>query len=163
MGYSSGYGFSWSDMAANAIGSGTAYLHNDSADRFFPQLKYSFHQTDYPHRNRSLLGDNYGSEMLKDYNGQTYWLSIPGIIKKYPWLCVSLGYGAHDMIRARDAQNRAMGLDPYRQFYFSFDADLTKIKTNNCLLKGIFSAFRFVKIPFPMLEFSKSGVKAHPF
>jgi hypothetical protein len=162
-GYSSGYGFSWSDMLANTIGSGSAYFHDENNDRFFPQLKYSFHQTRFPRFNRPLLGDNYASQMLKDYNGQTYWLSIPGLVRKYPWFCVSLGYGAHDMIRARDQQNKEIGLDPYRQYYLSFDIDFTRSKTQSCLLKGLFSTFRFIKFPFPMLEFSKHGVKARPF
>jgi hypothetical protein len=161
-GYSSGYGFSWGDMLANGIGSGSAYLHNVSKERFFPQIKYSFHQTTYPLANPSLLGRSLVSQMLKDYNGQTYWVSVPGLIRKYPWMCLSVGYGATGMIRARDAQNKALGLDPHRQYYLSFDVDITRIKTQNCFLKGMFSVFRFVKIPFPALQFSKHGLRAHP-
>jgi len=49
-----------------------------------------------------VLGESRGSSILKDYNGQTYWLSlnlkdITGVSAMPEWLSVSGGYSATGM------------------------------------------------------------------
>lgn len=162
-GFSKGYGFSISDVGANALGSAAAFFDPQVKTSCYPIPKFSYHFTEYAALNPALLGSNRAERVLKDYNGHTYWLSVPSIIRRYPWACISFGYGATGMANAKDVQNQIRGLDPYRSYYFSLDADLTKIPLRNCALKGLTSVFRFVKIPFPALEINRHKAVFHPF
>ncbi len=155
-GFSKEWGFSTGDMLANI--SGTSLLIGQellwSEQRI--GLKYSFHQTKYASLNQDLLGGNFVEQSLKDYNGQTYWLSFNlwSFNKKSTlpkWLNIAVGYGAEKMLHGNEIplDNR------YRQFYLSLDVDLTKIKTKSSVLKTLFSTINFIKIPAPTLSYSK--------
>lgn len=168
-GYSEEWGFSWGDMAANVTGAGL-YIGQEllwKEQRF--TIKYSFHRTDYAPQNPEVLGNGFSEEFLKDYNGQTYWLSLNlhAFFKesKIPsWLNVALGYGAEGMISGSNTNNNdvVQEQNPYRQFYLSLDLDLTRIKTNSHVLRTIFDVFNVIKVPFPALEFNdKNGIKFH--
>jgi hypothetical protein len=108
--------------------------------------------------------------LLKDYNGQTYWLSanVHSFLKqsKIPnWLNFAVGYGADGMITGRSEINDSF-LYPEtqrtRQFYLSLDVDLTKIHTRSHFLKTFFSIFNSIKIPAPTFEINGLGkVKFH--
>ena len=169
-GYSAEWGFSWGDVVANA--SGTAlYVGQEllwDEQRIVP--KFSFHQTPYAGARPEVLGTTLSEEILKDYNGQTYWLSVNmhSFFKesKIPkWLNVAVGYGAEGMIGAEDGLINTIFLpekDRTRQFYVSLDLDLTKIKTENHFLKTLFSVFNSIKVPAPTLEFrGLGGLKGH--
>lgn len=168
-GYSEEWGFSWGDMAANVTGAGL-YVGQEllwKEQRF--TIKYSFHRTDYAPQNPEVLGNGFSEEFLKDYNGQTYWLSLNlhAFFKesKIPsWLNVALGYGAEGMISGSNTNDNdvVQEQNPYRQFYLSLDVDLTRIKTNSHVLRTIFDVFNVIKVPFPALEFNdKNGIKFH--
>lgn len=168
-GYSEEWGFSWGDMAANVTGAGL-YIGQEllwKEQRF--TIKYSFHRTDYAPQNPEVLGNGFSEEFLKDYNGQTYWLSLNlhAFFKesKIPsWLNVALGYGAEGMISGSNTNDNdvVQEQNPYRQFYLSLDLDLTRIKTNSHVLRTIFDVFNVIKVPFPALEFNdKNGIKFH--
>jgi len=116
------------------------------------------------------LGSGILEEALKDYNGQTYWLSanLHSFFKnsKIPkWLNVAVGYGADGMLSGNETlivNNALIKQNRRRQFYLSLDVDLTRVKTNSGLLKSIFSVFNTIKVPFPSLEFTNNnGVKFH--
>lgn len=169
-GTSSQWGFSWSDMAANATGT-TLYVSQEllwNEQRIVP--KFSFHTTQYASVRPNVLGNSFSQQILKDYNGQTYWLSanVNSFLKqsKIPkWLNVAVGYGADGMITGRSEINDSF-LYPEtqrkRQFYLSLDADLTKIYTKSQFLKTIFSIFNLIKIPAPTFEINGLGkVKFH--
>lgn len=170
-GCSSGWGFSWSDIGANTAGTILCMGQQLGWDEQRIILKYSFHTTSYPAYRPNILGENFQEQLLKDYNGQTYWLSVNvhDFLKeesKFPrWLNVAVGYGAEGMTGGSsnppyfDASGKEVVFDRYRQFYLSLDADLTKIKTRSRFLKTLFTAVGFIKIPFPAVEFSKYGVK----
>ncbi len=169
-GFSEEWGFSWSDMAANALGTGL-YVGQELlwADQRM-QLKYSFHTTKYADMNPDKLGDSFLEQMLKDYNGQTYWLSfnLHAFFKESgipPWLNVAFGYGAEGMLTARSDYDTTLFPDQnrYRQYYFSLDVDLTRIKTDSNVLKTLFSVLNVLKFPFPALEInSEDGLVFHP-
>lgn len=164
-GYSAAYGASATDLAANAAGSlfylGQGFLWKDV--RIHP--KFSFHQTSLARQRPDVLGNGI-SEILKDYNGQTLWLSVD-VAKFIPssgwpkWLEISGGYGAQDMIYARDNQNRDAGYNPYRQYYLSLDVNLQAIPTRSKFLKTLFKVVNMIKVPAPALEFSNKGIKVH--
>ncbi len=171
-GYSSGWGFSWGDMAANALGCGLAIGQKAWWNEQRIQLKFSFYTSGYAKYRTDLLGESFATQILKDYNGQTYWLSInPSSFMrkdtKFPrWLNVAFGYGANGMLGARynnilvvDEDGTTHYFNRYRQGYFSLDVDLTRIKTRSKLLRSVFSCLNVIKIPFPNLEVSEGKLK----
>lgn len=160
-GYSSEWGASLGDVVANA--SGTAlYVSQEliwKEQRITP--KFSFHNTKYASYRPEVLGSSFTEQILKDYNGQTYWLSVNlhSFAKgsKIPkWLNLALGYGADGMITGNiEDTPPVLTSNPkrFRQFYLSLDVDLTKIKTKSHFLKTVFSVLNTVKIPAPTIEF----------
>jgi hypothetical protein len=167
-GFSPDYGFSPGDMAANITGSALFLGQIALWDEIRIQPKFSFHYTSLAAVRPELLGSSFSERWLKDYNGQTYWLSAsPGSFftnSKWPkWLCLSVGYGIGDMVSAEKHRSVDMGYTPYRQYYLSLDIDLTKIKTKSKLLKTIGFMANSVKIPAPALRFGKNGVDFKPF
>lgn len=170
-GFSAEWGASMGDVVANA--SGTAlYVSQEliwNEQRIVP--KFSFHATEYAKYRSDLLGSSIQEQILKDYNGQTYWFSanLYSFAKKSKipkWLNLALGYGAEGMIGENDQKNSVIfpiKPEKYRQFYISLDLDLTKINTKFHFLKTIFSVLNTVKIPAPTLEYSpQKGFKFHP-
>ena len=166
-GFSKEWGASSGDILANAAGSGLLIGQELLWNEQRITLKYSFHQTKYAKQRPNTLGENYIQQALKDYNGQTYWLSanIWSFNKKskFPkWLNVAFGYGAEGMLYGNSNTANSILQDPYRQFYLSLDVDLSKIKTNSEFLKTIFSVVNFIKIPAPALEINTKGsIKFH--
>lgn len=157
-GFSEEWGFSVGDVVANATGTAILIGQELLWDEQRFQLKYSFHQTDNPQYWEETLGDDLLQQSLKDYNGQTYWLSVNiwSFFKdsSFPkWLNFAVGYG----IEGYDGSNS----NKYRQFYSSIDVDLTKIKTNSAFLSTVFNVFNFLKIPAPTLEYSENNFKFH--
>ena len=166
-GHSKKWGASLGDILANASGTGLLVGQELLWNEQRILLKYSFSQTDYPKQRPNVLGENFLQQALKDYNGQTYWLSanIWSFNKEsnFPkWLNVAFGYGADGMLYGETNPTNTFSQDPYRQFYLSIDLDLTKINTNSKFLKTLFSTINFIKIPAPTLEYNtKNGFKLH--
>lgn len=157
-GFSQQWGFSTGDMIANASGTGLLIGQELLWKEQRIQFKYSFHQTHFAPLRPNLLGRNFIEESIKDYNGQTYWLSanIWSFAKesKIPkWLNIAIGYGAENMITGDAMLND----NRFRQFYLSLDLDLTKIKTKSKFLKSLFETVNFIKIPAPTLIYSSNG------
>ena len=75
-GFSKEWGFSWGDMMANGAGTGLYIGQELLWQEQRITLKYSFHQTKYAKLSPDKLGNGLLEELLKDYNGQTYWLSF---------------------------------------------------------------------------------------
>ncbi|KOF04292.1 hypothetical protein OB69_01865 [Roseivirga seohaensis subsp. aquiponti] len=167
-GFSPDFGFSYGDMIANTAGSafflGQDLLWNEQ--RIKP--KFSFHRTDLAQQSRHLLGNGLAEELIKDYNGQTYWFSIDihAFAKKsnFPkWLNLGLGFGAEDMIRARVVQNDQAGFSSYRQLYFGIDFNLSYIKTDKKWLKTLLFILDGIHLPAPAFEFNSKKSKMHWF
>ena len=171
-GYSANWGFSLGDEAANIAG--TAFFVSQELlwkeQRIVP--KFSFHTTPYASARPSVLGSSIQEQILKDYNGQTYWLSANiysfSKFSKIPkWLNVAVGYGAKGMITGNDEFTNTIFLPEskrYRQFYLSLDVDLTKIETKSHFVKTILTVFNSIKIPAPTIEIRGSGsMKFHFF
>jgi hypothetical protein len=163
-GHSQAYGASAGDLTANALGSsfflGQQLLWHEQ--RLRP--KFSFHHTPYSGMRPNVLGDNGLSEIFKDYNGQTYWISadMDKFIRFPKWLDVSVGYGAHGMFYARDSENADIGLESYRQFYLSVDLDLQAIPTKSKVLRALLFVAGTIKFPAPAIEFSRGKAAFHP-
>jgi hypothetical protein len=168
-GYSSAYGASLGDEIANAGGSMLVLGQFLLWDEIRFQPKFSFHRTGLAALRPNVLGENTGEQILKDYNGQTYWMSfnISSFLKnetsRFPrWLNLAIGYGGHNMIYARKHQNQDAGLIPFRQYYLSFDVDMRFVKTKKRWVRYMLYPLNFIHIPFPAVEFNKKGINFHP-
>lgn len=172
-GLSSQWGASSGDVIANAAGAGLFISQQLGWNDQRLTLKWSYGPSQFAQYYPKLLGNTTMERALKDYNGQTYWLS--GNIKsflpkksKFPgWLNVAVGYGANGMVGANYNPGSINGVpipefERYRQYYLTFDVDLTRIKTKSHFLKFLFNGLNFIKIPFPTVEFnSKDNVVFH--
>ena len=166
-GFSEEWGFSWTDMAANVTGTGL-YVGQEllwNEQRIL--LKYSFQRTDFAQQRPDKLGNGFSEEFLKDYNGQTYWLSanINSFLKTKSvpnWLNLAFGYGADGMLSGNDNDPLFINQNRTRQYYLSLDIDLSRIKTNSNVLRTIFDVFNVIKVPFPTLQLNNDGrIKWH--
>ncbi len=165
-GYSEEWGFSTADIIANAMGTGLLVGQELLWNEQRILLKYSFHTTKYANQRPELLGENFLEQTLKDYNGQTYWLSANlwsfNKNSKIPkWLNIAFGYGAEGMISSNNDyfvnNNITNSTEKFRQYYLSLDIDLSKIETQSKFLKTIFSTVNFIKIPAPTFEITSQG------
>ena len=174
-GHSVKWGFSKGDMLANIAGcllyEGQQLLWNQQ----LISLKYSYHETIFPQYYPAELGGNLPQRMLKDYNGQSYWLSF-NIASFLPasggfprWLNFAAGYGAEGMVGAVQNPSEVNGkpvpyFRRYRQFYFSLDADLYRINGLSPLAATLLKVNRTIKMPAPALEWNEvNGLHFHPF
>ncbi len=132
-------------------------------------------------RARELYGVSFAESFLKDYNALTIWAScnlrsLTGSQSSWlpPWLNLAVGYGAENVYGGfsnhwTDEAGNNFSVDPvayprYRQFYLSFDVDLSRIPTRSHFVKTLFTVFNWVKIPGPALEVNTlGGVKLHGF
>jgi len=173
-GFSSKWGFSKGDMLANIFGAALFAAQQKGWNQQRISMKWSFHMSPYAKYYPAELGSNFFSRMLKDYNGQTYWLSF-NIASFLPtnsgfpyWLNMSLGYGAEGMIGARSNPTSVNGqaipeFPRYRKFYFAPDANLFSIPTNSSFYNAAAYLTKFSKIPAPTLGWSKlNGLKFFP-
>jgi len=166
-GFYEGWGFSWGDIIANTAGSaflaGQELLFNEQLIRY----KLSYWKSPYLDISNGYLGDNGFDGFFYDYNGHSFWLSVPVNrlipVNRIPdWLCLSAGYGANGMFGEFKNIRYYHGqfipeTERYRQFLLSLDIDWTRIKTRSPLLKKILNAMVFIKLPFPTIEFNTLG------
>ena len=172
-GFSSGWGASVSDFAANTFGSAMFISQQIGWDEQRVLLKYSYHPTKFANYRPEVLGANNLERTLKDYNGITYWFSANpnsfGLDFFPAWLNVALGYSAAGMTGGSENVTgfyNGKFIPEYertRQFFFSFDVDLNRIETRSETLKLVFKSIGFIKIPFPAIELnSNKKLKFHP-
>lgn len=162
-GYAAEYGASATDLAANTVGSAAALAQYLAWREIRIMTKYSFHRTRFAAYRPAVLGRTLAEQMLKDYNGQTYWLAVDvarflPATSKYPkWLNVAVGYGTAEMVYNVAAMNQAAGFRAYRQFYLAPDLNLTGIKTRSKFLKTAFCVLSMIHFPAPALEYNARG------
>jgi len=172
-GLSEDWGFSWSDIAANTAGVGLFFVQQKIWKEQRIRMKFSSSPSSYATYRPEVLGSNFSERLFKDYNGQTYWLSVnPHSFladnSRFPtWLNVAFGYSIEERIFG--SQNTAIlnidGMErtftSRRQYLFSLDIDLQKIPVKKPWLKTLFHTLNHIKIPFPALEYSNTGFKLH--
>jgi len=185
-GFSSKWGFSVFDFGANLTGTSLFAFQQSIWNEQRIMIKmgggsriYSgrVSSTDNSHslllsqRANDLFGSSFPSRFLKDYNEQTYWLSINlssfGVAQNLPkWLNIAVGYGAENMYGGFNnswvTDGMSYNLDGgnykrFHQFYLSPDIDLTKIKTKSKVLKSLLGIFNIFKIPLPTIELTSNG------
>jgi len=177
-GFSEEWGWSWGDFAANIAGSGLLVAQELAWDEQRIQMKWSFNRKRYDdpilnERSDELFGTGLAERILKDYNGQTYWLSTslkPFFPKsRLPnWLQISVGTGVEGLFGGyenigRDENGEVVfdrtDIKRRRQWYLAPDVDLTKIKTKKKGIKVALQILNIIKFPAPSLEYSKGGFR----
>lgn len=167
-----GYGFSLGDIAANTMGSalvlGQELLFKEEVIKY----KFSYWESRYSKNSNGYFGETTMNRLLKDYNGHTYWFSMP--VNKIvcnqnlpAWLNIAVGYGANGMYGefVNVSSYNGVSIPPtnrYRQYLLSLDIDWARIKTKSKFLKLVLEGMNFIKLPFPTLEYnSKSEFKGY--
>jgi len=174
-GFSANYGASVFDLMANLAGSVSAFalLKLKVTETIYP--KFSFHFTSYAILRPQLLGATWPQRILKDYNGQTYWISIrfkdvPGLSVMPAWLLFSIGYGVDGLLGGHDNKADQPGervvdfsyITRANKIVLSLDLDGTSVRVGNKYINYLLNVSRCVKIPAPAVEFnSVSGIKFH--
>lgn len=178
-GHAEGWGFSKGDMVANVAGTALFMGQQFGAGQQVVSLKYGFRKTIYPPFRPNLLGKTTGQQMLKDYNGQQYWLSVnlASVLPVGPdfprWLNMDVGYsgsgmtGGHENPPMTDADGKPVEFNRFRQFFISPDADLSRINQPDPLQPLPWQRFvgtvQFFKIAAPSLEYNPvKGLRFHP-
>ncbi|MCU0396220.1 MAG: YfiM family protein [Chitinophagaceae bacterium] len=152
--HSAEWGWSWGDMAANTLGSSLMVAQ---------QLGWKEQRISF-----KLFGTSTAEKMLKDYNGQTYWLSAN--LKSFfrqsklpPWLNIAVGYGADGMYGgfSNTWTDESTGISydytqvpRVRQWYLAPDIDFTRIPTKSKFLRSVFFCLNAFKLPAPTLQYS---------
>lgn len=171
-GHSKKWGFSWSDLLANIAGTASYTVQQLLWQKEYFIPKFSFFPTEFAPYRPEVLGSSFASSLMKDYNGQTYWLSFSlGTFiksKKFPeWLCFSFGYSVSEKL----VGNKEFYQDPIsgrefhskRQFLFSLDIDFSKIPAKKPWVRALLKQLNYLKIPFPALILSNGKLSGHGF
>jgi Predicted periplasmic lipoprotein (DUF2279) len=167
-----GYGFSTNDMIANFTGSAVFTLQEIFWNEQIIKPKFSFSPSPYRKYHPDRLGETAAQSFFLDYNAHTYWLSFPAqkvlFTQKVPkWLNFAVGYSANGMIGEFENATTYNGnpipeFERYRQFLFSVDVDLTKIKSRYSGVRTLLDALNRIKIPAPTVEINRvDGVRFH--
>jgi hypothetical protein len=129
-------------------------------------LKYSY-STRWGKELSDHLGNNLLEQALKDYNGQTYWLSfnLKSLLHLEDsflpdWFSLALGYGADFMSYPYPKEGKPIYRK--RQFFMSLDIDLNKINTKSKTLNSVLHTFGFLKFPAPTIQYRNGNIFFHP-
>ena len=186
-GFSSQWGFSITDFAANTVGLGAFAMQQHFWKEQRIMFKVSSWTTNYSsaqiistdgqatssidQRADDLFGNSFVERMLKDYNAQTLWVSVnvnsflPSQNAWPDWLNIAFGYSGESMFggftNSWSENNASFELgedhDRYKQFLLGFDVDLNRIHVKNNFLKSLFSIFNIFKYPMPAIEYNTRG------
>jgi hypothetical protein len=190
-GFSEKWGFSTTDIGANLLGVSAfalqQYYWNEQKILFkfstFPtridpeiQVMGAGGTTTLKKRYDDLYGKDFLARLLKDYNGQTTWVSfslksITGGLNIPDWLNIAVGYSGENIFGGFDnswVDNNIKyeitdpSLQRYHQFLISPDINWEKINTNSPFLKSLFKLINIVKIPAPAIELNDlEGIRFH--
>lgn len=149
-GFSRNYGCSIYDLLANALGVVLAYFIPRQQSIFV--LKFSFWPSGMAHLRPEMLGKGLWEQWLKDYNGQSYWLSLPLPYLIFPnrfppWLGISVGYGAGGMLYGQPGLNPVM----FTEWMIAPDILFSAIPQRSASIRTLFFLFDLIKIPVLMI------------
>lgn len=169
-GFSAEWGASPGDLVANSFGSALVIAQELAWDEQRFQLKFSYWPGKYADLRPNMLGSNSVAKVMKDYNAQTYWMSVnPGAFfpeTRFPkWLNIAFGYGADGILGAYENRWTDAGgtvhdhtsVPRYRQYYLSLDVHLGQLPVKNPFLKKVLRVANCIKVPAPALMLTSQG------
>lgn len=180
-GFSEKWGFSVYDLAANTVGAGLFAWQQLAWDEQRIRVKLSSQLgrtydgrfvtsgngtiTSLEDRATNLFGAGIAERFLKDYNSQTYWLSVNlhsfGVEVMPKWLNLAVGFGAENLFGGfenvwQDGSDSFEYQAPrFRQFYFGPDIDFAQFNPRSHWVKTLFSVLNVYKLPMPSVEYSQ--------
>jgi len=190
-GFSSKWGFSYTDVISNVVGVSAFYFQQKHWDEQKIQFKMSYWPIMHP--SSKVISDSgllettldaradgiFGlpvERFLKDYNGQTIWISF-NLKSFFPssnlpkWLALSVGYSGENMYGGFENKwainNEHLTLDPllyprYRQYILALDYDLSRVRTQSPFLNTLLDVANMVKWPAPAIEYNRiDGFRFH--
>lgn len=161
-GFSTHWGFSKGDMLANLVGTAIFASQQQWWDQQRIAMKFSAHFSPYARYHSGELGKSWASRILKDYNGQSYWLSfniksfLPASASFPAWPSVALGYGVEGLIGGHSNPDSVKGtpiphFERSRRFMLSPDADLFRVRSA-APVDAVTYLLKPFKFPAPTLE-----------
>jgi uncharacterized protein YfiM (DUF2279 family) len=173
-GLSAGWGASSGDLMANTSGALLSGMQHYFLDDAPVLLRWRYGSSPYPAMRPGTLGGNPRERWLKDYNGQSYWLSYH--VRKrddsrWPaWLGIAAGYSANGMLgsmenRWTDVAGQVQDythVQRYRQWFIAPDIRLSRIRTRSSVLRTLFLALDIYRLPLPAVEFSQGRMHLRP-
>ncbi len=172
-GFSQEWGASWSDAASNLLGASAFYIQERNWDKPYVFPVFSYRPSSLAPYRPELLGEGSLERVLKDYNGQRYWLNLDmelfGDDHPFPdWLALSIGYGADGMLGGKrnpgtNAAGRSLpDMVRHRRYFLSIDLILRDLPVEGKGWRTLFSILDCIKFPFPALEYNRvDGFKGH--
>jgi hypothetical protein len=169
-GFSVEWGFSPGDMIANITGTAIFAAQQITWEQQRMQMQFSFHHSIYAQYNPGELGRSFIERMIKDYNGQSYWLAfnVSSFLKKsnFPkWINADIGYGAEGMTGAVTNPavingNRIPSYERQRKLSFGITGAFTS--KNHIPYPSWINVF---KVPSPVVEWklAEHKIKFRPF
>lgn len=185
-GFSEQWGFSWTDIAANTVGT-SFFIAQDllwQEQRMLVKVGNNLRDhPDFPITNdgvssnlgdisRERFGDYPFERFLKDYNNQSIWVSanlrsfLPNSGLPH-WLNLAVGYGAENVYGAYGNSWDVDGVrfrypeTRYRQWFLSPDLYLSRIPTRKRWIRMLLGILDIVKVPAPTLELSRGKLQWH--
>lgn len=177
-GKSSTWGASHGDIIANVTGTLAAGIQNWLWGKPRIPVRVTFHRSPFAHYRPAMLGTNFPERMLKDYNGQTYWIDLnPERMRIKPkfwprWLGVNIGYGVEGMLGGNDniwtdtdgTVRNYSHINRYRQYYVGPSISLGYLKNHpKKAIRVLALITDKIRLPLPVFEFNgKKGLDFHP-
>lgn len=167
-GQSAGWGFSWSDLAANSIGCGMFLGQELAWNEQKIQFKFGYYPSSYAQYRPNVLGSTFSEKILKDYNAQRYWfcfsLSEAFQLKQFPkWLNLAVGYSVSEkLVGDQDVYTLTDGSKTFnarREFLLSLDINVKRLPIKRKWVKALISPIHMIKIPFTTLVISKQKME----
>ena len=161
-GFSSQWGASVGDVTANSIGVLLACYSDFYSNQF--QVKFSYGKSDYAPYRPNVLGSGFES-IIKDYNGQTYWLTISPKQWNFP-ITLTAGHSAEGLLGGsnnptfNEAGEELPSFNRSRQWVLSLDINHHYFKSDKKWVKSLLWLSHMIKIPAPAIYFSQNKLKA---
>jgi hypothetical protein len=148
------HGASAYDLVANATGAAFFSVQEQAAGKQLIHPKFWFAPSPYAILRPDKLGNNLGEQLIKDYNGQSYWLSfpLPFLLTDYQWVRISVGYGATGMVYGNPNQNHRAGYQSRRHFFIGLDVELPACLRKNKVGQFIGFLSDMLRLPLPKIE-----------
>lgn len=170
-GFTSAYGFSTADYAANIAGA----FWPLAQDVWSPLRVVTFKMSYRTHHFEEAVAPN----IIEDYNRQTYWLAfdinamLPREARRYwpDWLGIALGYGVHNAFTyntyreyhtTRPSRTYLYTQEParlMREYYVALDIDPTRLVPENSRLAELIAPLKYIHLPSPAIRLRADGTR----
>lgn len=169
-GFSKNWGFSWYDIISNGIGTLIFASQENYLKKQLLKVKFSSHMTSIASCRPNLLGNNKIERIFKDYNGQTYWLTLNlnqtfnEKFKLFKFIDLALGYSIDGFTGARDNSTYnctdcyldCENLSRTSSIMMSLDLNLNSFKGRNKFLDVLIQSLSIIKLPAPTFIMDKN-------